>query len=250
MESKAEINLNYTEEFRIACTINNLKFEEVLQSFIDHVSFYVFNGGEMDPIYQWATKVIVDFKLKFKTKIIPRTNQLITAMSLKYVGILTDLTTNPDLSYEMKAHKSFYIMESWSCDMLPLSNYPAQIELNDKHILTMPFNFNLLCDMNGVNTEKLLQYFIDNTSLAEDRALNLYEIVEINPCTAVLLLMLVRDDVSKRKHLPQERIYVTYGLKLLELDEELEYETNLTYKIALYKGLYADWYHALRVRAN
>lgn len=208
MESNGYLNLKYAEEFRIACTINNLRYEEVLQRFIDHVSLYAFKGGTIEPMFRWATQVMVDCTAQYNEEIkMPLADQSVT-------------------------------------------NFCAtRIDLNELHTLNLTADFNLLCHLNGLNALQILQYFIDNTSLAEDRALNLYEIVDINPSTAVVLLMLVRDK-TKSKHLLQEKIYVEYALKLLELDERLEDESNIPYKIKQYQHFYFDWYNALRVIVN
>jgi hypothetical protein len=44
MFSKGQFGLIYTEDFSVACAISYLKREEVLQYFINKVSFYAFNG--------------------------------------------------------------------------------------------------------------------------------------------------------------------------------------------------------------
>lgn len=133
---------------------------------------------------------------------------------------------------------------------MSLLNYPANADLNGRHILTMPFNCNLLCEMNGIDSEQLLQYFIDHTYLAKDRALNLYEIADFDPCTAVILQMRILNKDRTRKKLPQEHIDVDYSLKLLDLDEKLEEETDVNYKIEMYGQFYTAWYNALRVQIN
>lgn len=250
MEVHTNINLNYTEEFRVACTINNLKFEEVLQLFINHVSFYVFYGGEMDLIYQLSTQVLTDFKLKFNPKVLDSSNCAFGSIAKSYIEKLMILSADPELTVRMRASKSISIMENCSNDLQVLLDTPDKIGINGRCILDMPFNFNLLCELNGIDSKLLLQYFIDHTSLARDRAMNLEESVEVYPSTAVVLLMLVCNETQKRKKLPQEKIYVTYGLKLLDLDDELEGETNMGYKIKLYRQFYAEWYNALRVIVN
>ncbi|WP_442590288.1 hypothetical protein ACSBL2_03500 [Pedobacter sp. AW31-3R] len=250
MESTQAINLNYTEEFRIACTINNIRFEIVLQNFIDQVSFYVFSGGEAGALSKWATKVMADFIVKFNSKPSPHLHTEVQAISTRYKRQLKSIIDNKQISTESKFSAGMMVMEDWSAEIPPSADYPAEALLNQHFVLSFPFNFRILSMMNGTDTEQVLQYFIDNVSLAEDRAMNLYQVEVVNPSTCVLLLMLVKDEKSKRKPLPQEHIYVKYALRLLDLDEEMEKETDAEYRLVMYKIFYAEWYNALRVTIN
>lgn len=250
MKSTQAINLNYTEEFRIACTINHIRFEIVLQNFIDQVSFYVFSGGDAGALSKWATKVMTDFIGKFNLTPSLGLDTEMQAISTRYSVQLKSIIDNKQISAESKISAGILIMEDWSAEVVPSADYPVEILLNDHHMLRFPFNFRILSMMNGIDTEQLLQYFIDNISLAADRAMNLYQVTVVNPSTCVLLLMLVKDEKSKRKPLPQEHIYVKYALRLLDLDEEMEEETNTEYRLDKYKKFYAEWYNALRVTIN
>jgi len=246
MDVIGQIKLNYTEDFRIACKINNLKQEELLQYFIDHVSFYAFIGGDMDPAYLWATTVSIDCKDVLGSQVEAVTDKRIQDISLKYIKKLTALNLETDLSRDIECKKSIALMNEWSGEMLSLTNYVNKAEETSlTGPLSLSFDFNLVCGMNGISTENQLQYFIDNISLAKDRAVNLLQTVKIDPSTAVLLFLISNHEGVKNKILPHQEIYKKYCLLLLKLDKKQKEESSLENRIHNYSAFYLDWYNAL-----
>ena len=95
MDSKGRDSLAYTDDFRIACTINNLKQEDVLQYFINRVSFYAFNGGEMEAVSLWATSIVIDCKKEVNAEVKAVTDRKVKRISLKYILMLSELMIIP-----------------------------------------------------------------------------------------------------------------------------------------------------------
>jgi len=245
MDVIGQIKLNYTEDFKIACKINNLKHEELLQYFIDHVSFYAFIGGDMELPYLWATTVSIDCKEVMGKKVEAVKDQRIQKISLRYIKMLTALHIEEDLSEGAVSAKSISLMKKWAVEMGPLTNYPAGIETSDGERLKLTFDLNLICSMNGINVQHLLQYFIDKISLANERAVNLIQPVKTDPSTAVLLLLVSGHEEVRNKILPHQEIYKKYGLWLLKLDKKQKEENNLENRIRNYSAFYLEWYNAL-----
>lgn len=244
MERIRQIKLNYTEDFSIACTINNLSYTDLLQYFVDHVSFYAFIGGHMTAAYLWATKVCSECKDSIGEKVETIKDQKIQQVALKFIKKLTELIDHTD--HTESAYKSKSLMRMWALEMLPLTtNYIQEVELPDTSRLHLSFDFNLLCSMNGISIQNLLQYFIDHLSLARERATNLLENVKTNPSSAVLLSLISAEEVIKNRTLPKQAIYKKYGLQLLKLDRKQKEESNLENRILNYRAFYLDWYHAL-----
>ena len=239
------MELNYTEDFRIACKINNLKHEELIQYFIDHVSFYTFIGGELGPVNQWATKVCIDCKDLFGGVVARENDNEIRRISLKYIKKLTALSLGDEFTVEENVLRSDDLIEQWAHEMSPLTNYTMEFDAGEGEILYLSFEFNLLCKMNGVILEQLLQCFIDSISLAKERAVNLHEMVEINPGMAVLFLILIGNNEVKNRIMPHQDIYKKFGLRLLKLDKKQREELNLQNRIDSYSSFYLEWYNAL-----
>jgi len=244
MESIRQIRLNYREEFSIACTINNINYVDLLQYFVDHVSFYVFIGGNTTAAYLWATQVCVECKEAFGARVETIKDQKVQQVALKFIKKLTALIDYTD--HIESTSKSNSLMKMWEQEMLPLTaTYINQIELPNKGELQLSFDFNLLCSMNGISIQNQLQYFIDHLSLAMERATNLLEIIKTSPSVAVLLSLISSEEVVKNRTLPKQAIYRKYGLQLLKLDKKQKEENNLENRILNYRTFYLDWYHAL-----
>lgn len=243
MDSIRQIKLSYKEDFRIACMINHLNYKSVLQYFVDHVSFYVFIGGNMASAYIWATAVCVECREAIGEKKEPVKDQHTQQVSLKHIKLLAAVIADSDLTDKIAKSKS--VMKEWSAEMPKLQDYFHEIMLANEGSLQLSFDFNLLCSLNGISVQNLLQYFIDHISLARERAVNLLQIVKTDPSTSLLLSLASADQGDQSKILPKQNIYRAYGLRLLKLDKKQKEESNIENRIVNYSVFYLDWYHAL-----
>lgn len=249
MDTTGEIKLHYPEDYKIACKINNLKHEDLLQYFIDHVSFYAFIGGDMEPAYLWATTVSIECKSFFGKTVEVVTDTQIQEISLKYVRKLTALNLNKSLSRGSGTLKSAVLMANWASEMVPLTDYQESVHTDRGEQLRLTFDFNLICRMNGLEVRILLQYFIDHISLARERALNLIKTVKTDPSTAVLLILISSHDF-KHKVLPQQDIYKRFGLRILKVDKQQKEEKDTGSRLRTYTEFYKEWYDALNRNIN
>jgi hypothetical protein len=250
MKTKGQIKLNYPDEFRIACKINNLKHEELIQYFIDHVSFYAFIGGDMEPAYLWATTVGIECKEFWSEPIEVISDSRVQEISLKYIKKLTSLSLEADLTKTIETSKSLSLMKAWSAEMLPLTDYETDLTTDSGLVFNLTFDFNLVCRLNGIRAGLLLQYFIDNISLARERAINVIREVNINPSVAVLLTLVADHEDIKHRILPQQEVYRKYGFLLLKLDNEQKREYDLEKRMETYSAFYREWYNALNININ
>lgn len=245
MNAKGHTGLTYTEDFSIACTINYLKQEDALQYFINRVSFYAFNGGEMEAVALWATNIIIDCKEALGAKIKPSIDRRVQRISIKYIGLLYDLQANDLLSTVDKMRESIYLMQDWETAMLPHADYPETFKLDEHRVLLLTFDFNLLCKINGVSAAEALQYFIDQISLAKQRAFNLLTFQGTSTSMSVFGVMLL-SRTMKNVQLPfQEQIHQQYTNRLLSLDERLKEEGSVEKRLSVYQAFYAEWYSEL-----
>ncbi|WP_158796885.1 hypothetical protein [Pedobacter sp. L105] len=250
MNEKGGFGLNYAEDFTIACAINYLKREEVLQYFINRVSFYAFNGGEMEAVALWATGIVIECKEAYGSRIIAVTDKKVQRISVKYVTLLSELSASEKPSTVDKMKESFYLMQEWETEMMPLVDYPKTFGLDEDNFLMLTFDFNLLCRMNGVNPNQVLQYFIDHISLAIQRAVNLLEYKETDSTMSLFGMMLLSRSMQKNKLPVQQDVRKWYSERLLELDERLKKETVLEKRISVYKAFYAEWFQSLMKNLN
>jgi hypothetical protein len=250
MSAIGQIKLNYPEEFRIACKINNLRYDELIQYFIDHISFYAFIGGTMEPPFLWATAVSIDCKEAFDKPVASITDPQIQEISLRYIRQLTALQLGSNVSRSAETSKSVSLMKAWSSEMIPLTDYAIGLRTQDNHCFTLTFDFNLVCRLNGIEAELLLQYFMDSISLARERAVNVIEQVKVTPAIAVLMILIGDHEEVKNRVLPQQEIYKKYGLQLLKLDKKQIKEADLESRIKTYSAFYREWFNALSQNVN
>lgn len=250
MDSKGQFGLLYTEDFSVACAISYMKQEDVLQYFINRVSFYAFNGGEMEAVALWATRIIVDCKENYQAEVTPANDRRIQRISIKYISLLSDLTENTHLSTVDKMKESFYIMQEWEAEMMPFADFPKTLFLSEERFLVLTFDFNLLCRMNGLNPQQVLQYFIDRISLARDRALNVISFVGTDACMSLFGMMKLSRSMKQHKLPVQQDVHQWYNEKLLALDETLRDEPDMALRISAYRKLYSEWYNTLRRNLN
>ncbi len=250
MDSKGQFGLIYTEDFRVACTINYLKQEEVLQYFIDRVSFYAFNGGEMEAVALCATNIIIDCKEALGAEISPVTDRKVQRIFIKYIGLLSDLNENPYLSTVDKMKENFRLMQEWETEMGPLTDYPRAFYPDEEQVLVLTFDFNLLCKMNGLEPVEVLQYFIDHISLARQRSMNLLEFTGTDASMTLFEMLLISRSMEKKRLPVQQEIYQWYAEELLALDETLKKERDPDQRLLAYREFYAEWYNTLMKNLN
>jgi hypothetical protein len=246
MDSKGKFGLIYADEFSVACKINNFKKEEVLQYFINRASFYAFNGGEMDAAALCATRVVLDCKEACKAQPVPVTDRKVQYISLKYIALLSDLDGNIYLSTADKMKESFSLMKEWEAEMVHYVDYAKTFELDEDHFLILTFDFNLLCNMNGVTAREVLQYIINGVSLAKERAAEQTDNMEKDVISALFRLMVVSRSMKRERMELEQDIFDWFSDRLLSLDERLKNEEDINKKISVYKAFYLDWYNTLK----
>lgn len=250
MDFKGQFRLNYPEDFRVACAINNLKHKDVLQYFVDNVSFYAFNGGDMEPVILWATDIIIDCRETVAQEIEPEKDQRIRRIALKYILLLNDLSEGMKLSPSAKLKESAVLMEEWKQEAQPYVIDVESFPLDETNAVKLTFDFTQVCKMNGISVTQGLQYYIDHISLPKDRAVNLLEYVETHPCMALFGTIMFSNSAKTERIPVTQEIQLLFAERLLLLDEVLKEEERVETRISKYRAFYAEWYDALKKYTN
>lgn len=250
MDSKGKFGLNYTEDFRVACAINNLKHGDVLQYFVDKVSFYAFNGGEMEPLVLWATDIVIDCKEASDVQVTAEKDGRVRRTALKYILLLNELSEDIRLGDTDKVKQSAGVIKEWAEELLPHEDYPETFQLEGSEVVKLTFDFCLVCRMNGLSVPQVLHYYMDHISLPIEKAVNIFEMVDTHPCMALFGTMMFSQS-EKIKRIPvQQEIQKAYLERSLSLDEVLREEEDVEKRISVYRSFYAEWYNALRKSIN
>ena len=250
MEAEGQFGVKYTEDFTIACTINNLEHEAVLQYFIDRVSFYAFNGGDVEAVSLWATHIVLDCKRKAGAKVVPVKDKRIQKISLSYIRLLSDLINNVHLSTVEKMKESISLMREWEAEMPPNAEYPTTFFTDQHKSVLLTFDFNLLCNMNGIVVQQVLQFFIDEISLPRQRALGLPENSGSSASMSFFEMILMSRSMKRTKNRALKEIDQLYNGQLLQLDETLMDENDEGSRLTAYQELYTKWYNSLRKKLS
>jgi len=246
MEAEGQFGVKYTEDFTIACTINNLEHEAVLQYFIDRVSFYAFNGGDVEAVSLWATHIVLDCKRKAGAQIVPVKDKRIQKISLRYIRLLSDLINNIHLSTVEKMKESISLMREWEAEMPPNAEYPTTFFTDQHKSVLLTFDFNLLCNMNGIVVQQVLQFFIDEISFPRQRAVPLSATSGSSASMSFFEMMLMSRSMQRTKNRGQQEIDQLYNEQLLQLDETLKDESDEDRRLTAYREFYTKWYNSLR----
>lgn len=238
MDSKQQSRLNYTEDFSVACRINGINCDEMLQYFINKVSFYVYNGGEMDAAAMMATRIILECKEEKGSKLEPLTDKKVKRLFLKHILLLSKLADNSHLSTLEKIQESYYLMEEWAQEAMPLVNYETTLPVEEGFV-SISFDFNLLCKINGLEIITPLQYFIDRMSLAVDRAVRLHH--DVQPERSMALLEMRIMATNRSAPIISTEIHERYMDKLKDLDGWLSDVDDVEVRIKAYRNLYREW---------
>jgi hypothetical protein len=245
MDSIIEFGLDFTDDFSMACVINDLKQEEVLQFFINRTSIYAFNGGDMETMSLYATSVFIECKNALHIEPTPVAERRIQLMSLKYITLLSDLIHDESRSKVEKMRKSFEIMREWDREMSPYTAYAKIFQIDDSRFLLLTFEFNLLCKFNGLTPKQVLQHFINNISIAKDRAQNLLGYVHTNASVSLLILLALSRSMNKSWQPVKMDIYNWYADRLVDLDNSLKEESSVEERLNVYNAFYSEWYQTL-----
>jgi hypothetical protein len=204
----------------------------------------------MEALALWATRIIVDCKERVHAEVVPLNNRRLQRISIKYISLLSDLMDNPYHSTVDKMKESFYIMEEWEAEMMPLMDFPKTFYLDEERFLILTFDFNLLCRMNGLNPQQVLQYFIDMISMARDRALKIRNVSDTDACMALFGMMKMSRSMKQHRLPVQQDIQQWYQEQQPELDEKLKFEPDLQLRVCAYREFYAEWYYTLQRNLN
>lgn len=171
--------LNISTEFRIACVLNNLEMQQVLQIFIDHVSFYFSLCEGYLPGYTEATRVISEFSVRKDKNSQTQIDKNLSAgrsstwnreMSIKYIRQLIKLAYTSSSTESVKHKKSLNIVNKLFNAMGNLQVCPECIYLDEHRKLIFNSDFRIICEMHNISPKFYLEYFMARISLAEIQA--------------------------------------------------------------------------------
>ena len=198
----------------------------------------------------WATHIVLDCKRKAGAKVVPVKDKRIQKISLRYIRLLSNLINNVHLGTIEKMKKSISLMSEWGAEMPPNAEYPTTFFTDQHKSVLLTFDFNLLCNMNGIVVQQVLQFFIDEISFPRQRAVPLSATSGSSASMSFFEMMLMSRSMQRTKNRAQQEIDQLYNEQLLQLDETLKDESDEDRRLNAYREFYTKWYNSLRKKLN
>lgn len=235
--------INVPLEFQIACTIRHIKVHDLLQTFINHVSFYAsINKGNI-PGYREATDVMSIYSIRYHNK----DNQMSFTNkehALKCIKDILAIGVKRGMNENKKRIKCIPIVKQLY-RLTEHHNSTDKIYLDENHALTFTEDFSLMCDTHRHYPKEYLEYFMSRISLADaDARVSLNKIDE-NPAMAFYELVL-----NGLGNLFPETLHLTeLEANFIDSIQKFHYEVflirDLDERRSAYQEFYLDYYNKL-----
>ncbi|WP_316750927.1 hypothetical protein [Pedobacter gandavensis] len=156
-------------EFKIACATYDLQLSEVLQLFIDHVSFYDSLSQKSDDIYRSATNTVIIYSLSLcrahSTSFLKQREKI-----LKYIKEVIRIAITRELTPTKKRKLCVPVVKKIYQIMERTNTKETTIILDEGITLQLKMDFCLLCEIHNCTPEEYLEHFMSQISLPETHA--------------------------------------------------------------------------------
>ncbi|RQO64507.1 hypothetical protein DBR43_32495 [Pedobacter sp. KBW06] len=230
-------------EFKIACATYHLAIPEVLQLFIDHISFYDSLSHKSKDCYRFATNTLLSHPHPPIEGISPAFQTNRDAI-IKYVREIVQMSVRPRTPEIKRRKMCIPIVKKIFNLMEPKVTTSRTLQLDEANTLQLGIDFSIMCETHNCRPEVYIQHFMDQVSLPETHArIGLHHLLEnhamaffyqaISKCNALL---------SPPSH---KALQVEFIDRIQELHLRLFIVRNLEKRREKYYELYDNYYHKL-----
>lgn len=156
-------------EFKIACATYDLHIPEVLQLFIDHVSFYDSLSQKSDDLYRSATNTLLNYSISIRretsTSFLKQREPI-----LKYIREVIRIATTPAQTHTKKRKMCVPFVKKIYQIMDRTITRDTTLILDEGITLELKMDFCLLCELHNCTPEEYLEHFMSNISLPNTHA--------------------------------------------------------------------------------
>lgn len=243
MKTKTPTFPNIPLDFKIACATYQLPIPEVLQLFIDHVSFYDSLSQKSDDIYRCATNTLLNYSLSIQREsgsaFIKHREPI-----LRYIREIIKISVTPDLAPSRKRKMCAPLVKKIFAIMERSRTQNTTLVMDDGKTLQLKMDFCLLCELHNCSPEEYLQHFMSQISLPIVHAnVGLKRVVE-NQAMGFFYKVL---NISKE--LPSNNAHRTLQVQFIDQIQELhlwlfiirDYEQ----RVKKYQEIYYSYYQRL-----
>jgi hypothetical protein len=243
--------INIPLEFQIACTIRRLVVPDVLQTFIDHVSFYYSVNSPYAEGFREATNVILEYSTKNRNHSNHASfgdDKNNKEFAIKCIKDVLAWGAKRGMSDKKKHAKCKPIIKQLHLSMEHLNSID-KIYLDEENRLTFTDDFSVLCNIHRHHPKEYLEYFMSRISLADaDARVGLKKIDE-NPSMGFFqLVMRGLGDLIAIVNMTE--LEVDFIDKVQQLHYEVFLIRDLDKRRAIYQEFYLNYYNKLTNQSN
>jgi hypothetical protein len=237
--------INIPLEYKVACTIRYLKPHEVLQTFIDHISFYTTLSTAYSLGFREASDTTSEYSVTHGIEKASPAFVTCHDFARKCIMDVLRLTVKKGVSENQKRKKCIPIVKELYRVMEHIKS-PAKIYLDEDTVLHLSEDFCIVCEIHQHYPKEYLEYFMSRVSLADFQArVGLKKMVD-NPAMAFYNLVAEQglgNLVTSPIFLSElERDFID---RIQQMHHEVFIVRDLDKRRELYREFYLDYYNKL-----
>lgn len=175
--------LSFPLDFRMACVIYHMKPEKVLQTFINHVSFFMSLSTDYLPGFREATNTLAEYSFENINYTASPATAENRDFTIKCVRNVIEVSRRKGISAEKKRKKCIPIIRQLN-QSLNHHITKQKFFIDEDTALELSDDFRIRCEMLQHTPKEFLEYFMSKISLADrDARIALNKITE-NPALA------------------------------------------------------------------
>lgn len=236
-------------EFQIACTIRHLAVPDVLQTFINHVSFYHSLNKPYGEGFREATTVILEYSVKNQNHLNHPSFGGNKDYAQKCIMDVLAWGAKRGMSDDKKHAKCKPIIKQLHLSMEHLNSID-KIYLDEEHCLIFTDDFSVLCDIHRHYPKEYLEYFMSRISLADaDARVGLKKIDENHSMAFFHLITCGLGNITGGLiHITE--LEADFIDKIQQLHYEVFLIRDLDKRRAVYQEFYLNYYNKLINQSN
>ncbi|AOM77255.1 hypothetical protein [Pedobacter steynii] len=230
-------------EFKIACATYHLPVAEVLQQFIDHISFYDSLSYKSNDSYRFATNTLLSYPQPTVQGMNPAFRKSREAI-IKYIRQIVQMSVKPG-TVELKRRKLCIPIIKKIFQLMERGHTASgTLQLDETTSLQLGMDFCIMCETHNCPPQHYLQHFMNQISLPETHArIGLHCALE-NHAMAFFYRTITKCNALLYSS-AQKALQIEFIDSIQELHLRLFIVRDLEKRREKYHELYQDYYHKL-----
>lgn len=247
MNTKTKAPIAVPLNFKIACATYQLSIPEVLQLFIDHVSFYDSLSQKSDDLYRSATNTLLNYSISIRretTTAFLNHREPILKYIRKIIGIATSSIKESNKKRKLCAPIVKQIYQIIDRSMTKNTS----LLLEEGIILQLKMDFCLICEIHNCSPEEYLEHFMLQISLPRNHAqVGLKKVLENQAMGFFFKAVNIIEERPVRDS--HKNLQIEFIDQIQELHLWLFLNRNLEKREEKYQEIYLSYYHQLLATA-